>query len=380
MSGWTRRAVLGTAVAGLSGSVAGCSRPTGGVIDGWPLWRRDPARTGFNPEASGPSEGEPVWTTRLGVAAGPPIVTSAGVFTGGESVIASNRASGGIRWEHPLFFAAQEAPATSGGWVYAVGRSTLLSLDVASGQRDWFETNDIWRYHAPTVANGQLFIGMTKVKYSTSFDARVIALGLDGAIKWKTPVGSNVIPPFGVAVKGNRVYAARDRVTALDARSGRELWTFTEPGISSFADPVASEEIIYVAATRPTDGVPEGTFFALNAADGSERWRIETGLSPTPPAISDGGIYFAADRVYAVASDGSIEWTYGGNQFVTASPSIGGDTVYLGGIDGRVVALDAASGDRRWHRATPGSLLHAPAVYDDYLYVASADGYLIAFE
>lgn len=365
--------------AGLTGALAGCARPTGGVVAGWPLWRRDPARTGFNPEATGPVEGRLAWTVRLGEGAGPAIAADEAVFVGGTSLAALDGLTGRVRWRHPMFRAALESPAIAAGRLYAVGRSSFLALDADGGERRWSETNDIWQYHGPMVANGRLYVPMTKVKYSTAFDARVVALDLDGDVRWRTPVGSNVLPPFAVAVDGDRLYAGRDRVYALDARSGTREWTFDDDTITAFGDPVVAGDTVYAAATRRSDGVPTGTLYALDADDGSERWRVETALSPTPPAVTSDGLYLGADRVLALGFDGSIRWEYGGNQFVAASPSVADGTVYLGSIDGRVVALDANDGSERWTNSTPGSLLHAPAVIGDRMYLSSVDGYLMAF-
>ncbi len=380
MSEWTRRRFLGVAAAGLTGSIAGCTRPTGGEIDGWPLWRRDPGRTGYSPAVTGPLAGRLAWTIRPDEAAGPAVADGGTVVTGGSSVTAIDGVTGRIRWHHPMFFSTRESPAIAGGKVYAVGRSTFLSLDANGGRREWFESNDIWRYHAPVVAHARLFVAMTKVKYSTAFDARVVAFDLQGNVEWRSPVGSNVLPPFAVAVDGDRVYAGRDQIYALDARTGGRVWTFDDPAVSAFANPVVAEETVYAAATIRTDGVPTGILFALDAEVGTERWRVETGLSPTPPAVTPDGLYLAADRVLALDHRGRERWEYGGNQFVTASPSVAGDTVYLGGIDGRVVALDADDGERRWTRATPGSLLFSPAIIGERMYLSSADGYLLAFD
>lgn len=378
MRTWTRRAILGTA-AGLVGSIAGCARPTGGVIDGWPLWRRDPARTGYNPEASGPTAGRGGWSVQVGDAAGPAIATGNAVYIGGDGVTAIDGRTGRLRWRHPLFHAAREAPAAAGGRVYAVGRSALLTFRADGGQQWWFETNNIWRFHAPVVANGRVYVAMTKVKYSTSFDARVVTYDLHGDLRWQSPVGSNVLPPFAVAVEGDRVFAGRDRVYALDARTGRRDWTFDDPAVAAFGNPVVADDTVYTPATWRSDGVPAGALYALNRTDGGERWRVRTGLSPTPPAVTTDGIYLAAGRAIGLNLDGTRRWEYGGNQFVTASPSVAEETVYFPGIDGRVVAVDAADGEPRWTRSTPGSILYTPAVVQDRLYVSSADGYLTAF-
>ncbi|MFB6302157.1 MAG: PQQ-binding-like beta-propeller repeat protein [Haloferacaceae archaeon] len=54
-------------------------------------------------------------------------------------------------------------------------------------------------------------------------------------------------------------------------------------------------------------------------------------------------------------------------------PVFADETLYVGGDDGRIRALDARTGDRRWRRSV-GAPADAPWVVGEHLYVPTADG------
>lgn len=88
--------------------------------------------------------------------------------------------------------------------------------------------------------------------------------------------------------------------------------------------------------------------YALAAADGRERWRVETiGGVRSSPAVADGTVYVgnANGNVSAVAAaDGSERWRFRTDRVVQSSPAVADGTVYVGSDDGRVYAL--GEGDR----------------------------------
>ena len=84
-------------------------------------------------------------------------------------------------------------------------------------------------------------------------------------------------------------------------------------------------------------------------------WTYEAGQAPQPAWPRSGRMTF--DRAF--------------------QPVIAGDTLYFGSsADGKVYALDAATGAERWSYTTDGPVRFAPAVWKDRLFVASDDGYL----
>jgi outer membrane protein assembly factor BamB len=117
--------------------------------------------------------------------------------------------------------------------------------------------------------------------------------------------------------------------------------------------------------------------YALDPADGSERWSAATGGSNSPPAVRDGTAYAPSDeQVYAFdAESGEELWATRVGRDVELAAS--GSAVYATGHGTPVVALDPADGRERW-RQRGVEATTAPAVADDYLFVGAADGWAVA--
>lgn len=79
------------------------------------------------------------------------------------------------------------------------------------------------------------------------------------------------------------------------------------------------------------------------------------------------------------ARTGAERWRLDSNKFVTASPTVTTDSVYLGGVVGRVLAVEKATGAERWREQTRGALLTSPTVVSDSVYVGSANRTVSAF-
>jgi outer membrane protein assembly factor BamB len=72
-------------------------------------------------------------------------------------------------------------------------------------------------------------------------------------------------------------------------------------------------------------------------------------------------------------------WTQPTGSYVDSSPSVVSGTVYVGSEDGKLYALNAATGVVRWTAATGNGIESSPAVVNGVVYVASADDKLYAF-
>jgi outer membrane protein assembly factor BamB len=64
----------------------------------------------------------------------------------------------------------------------------------------------------------------------------------------------------------------------------------------------------------------------------------------------------------------------------STAPVMAGGLLFVGGSDGIVRALDAASGSPAWKAYTAGPILFPPSIHDDRLFVGSGDGWIYAFE
>jgi Cu2+-exporting ATPase len=83
-----RRRVLAGAAGSLA-LLAGCQAetPREGAVDRWPLARRDPGRTGFNPHADGPTLGREQWRVETDAPAATPVVDGETVYVGGPNLL-----------------------------------------------------------------------------------------------------------------------------------------------------------------------------------------------------------------------------------------------------------------------------------------------------
>jgi outer membrane protein assembly factor BamB len=120
-------------------------------------------------------------------------------------------------------------------------------------------------------------------------------------------------------------------------------------------------------------------------------WEVNTGDPLTSPVSASDGVAFAGSRtgvLYSVAataasgrSAGTALWKYPatGNLGapILARPTVYGDTVYIAAANGRLAAVDRASGAARWSITVPnnGGLTSAPSpTADGILFIGSDNG------
>src|SRR4029453_12917293 len=128
---------------------------------------------------------------------------------------------------------------------------------------------------------------------------------------------------------------------------------------------------------------------ALDAADGTERWAtlVLSLFSPATALAFDDQSVFAADiagGLYRLdAADGGRAWSYQLNEVaLRSSPVVSGDSVLLGLGDGRLVAIDVASGHLVWESDASPGLVGTIALASDAVIAVKGgrDAGLIAFE
>ncbi|HEV8291624.1 MAG TPA: PQQ-binding-like beta-propeller repeat protein, partial [Tepidisphaeraceae bacterium] len=130
----------------------------------------------------------------------------------------------------------------------------------------------------------------------------------------------------------------RGTLRAIDAETGKDLWTFRAGGAILHACAVADGKVFFGAA--------DGGIYAINAANGAREWKV-----PTPLAI----------------------WN---------SPVVHHGSVIIGGRDGFLWAIDVKTGDVKWKGKTDGPILCSPAidVKLNRVYVGAEDMHVYAFD
>ena len=130
--------------------------------------------------------------------------------------------------------------------------------------------------------------------------------------------------------------------------------------------------------------------WSTHAGKGEKRMGVRQG-----PAIADGRVYAAAIEGGVHAFDlqtGKTIWDYqpmrqgeDSNKKdkeirLSGGPGVGEGLVVVGGLDGEVIALDAASGAEKWRAKVANEVIAAPAIGMGLVFVRSNDGRLSAFD
>ncbi|HRX27491.1 MAG TPA: PQQ-binding-like beta-propeller repeat protein, partial [Aminivibrio sp.] len=123
--------------------------------------------------------------------------------------------------------------------------------------------------------------------------------------------------------------------------------------------------------------------FEASAWRGVQKWSYDAGNSVTgSPAAVNGTIVIGDSEGRLVALDkatGELRWTFSAGGTINGTPALLGSTLFTGGADGSLFAVDGATGREVWHftpreKYTPGAIWSSPAAGNGRVYFNSADG------
>ncbi|MBI2236468.1 MAG: PQQ-binding-like beta-propeller repeat protein [Magnetospirillum sp.] len=173
-------------------------------------------------------------------------------------------------------------------------------------------------------------------------------------------------------------------------------WSFRNPDANHFQ--VGPKSTPAYDGSHVYFGCDDGTFFAIDAGDGSTRWRFRVkgagrkGVRSSP-ALRDGRVYFGAydGCVYCLDTiTGSEIWRFSGADWVGSSPVVAPSLgrLFIGlehalpGRRGGIAALDLSSGELQWESCVPGYVHGTPLLSPDGAWVACGtnDGELICLD
>ena len=206
---------------------------------------------------------------------------------------------------------------------------------------------------------------------------------------WTFPTGGPIWA--GVTYADGIVFTGSDDglIYAIDARSGKESWRFASEGAIR-ARPILDGRYLLAHSD-------DGYLFRLDARDGSVDWRVRLG----PPlqraaygddgyrydgyasaaAVGDGLVYIShtEGRLLAIdASTGEERWNFKAQDQIVSTPLARDGRVYVGSFDGRIRAIDAASGTLLWEHATGAAVPSSAAWHEGKVIIGSRSYDLLA--
>ncbi len=264
---------------------------------------------------------------------------------------------------------------------------------------------------------------------------RLVAVSTaDGKLLWQYPKGA-----FQLVLRDEGLYAmgALDPSQMFDPKTGqvrRQLFNragctratgsvdrifVRGGGDGTFSWDTSAEKILPIAPMRPAchDGVviadghlywgpwmcgcnlsligivclaPAGDFNFSTQATETERLERaaneSAAIAPLDQIADDWPTYRkdnarSARSERAVAEKSAVKWVFQpGAAHTCTAPVTVGNLVFVGGSDGVVRALDAASGKLKWTAYTGGAIRVPPSIAEGRALVGSADGWVYAFE
>ncbi len=122
--------------------------------------------------------------------------------------------------------------------------------------------------------------------------------------------------------------------------------------------------------------------FAVNAITGQIRWEYATSAATygSGPAVgADGTVYFGTEdsegSFFAISASGALKWKKSLGSKVQACPAVTSDgIVYALANDGRLFALDAASGAEKWSAVQSGVAGGVVVNRDGTIYIGTSTG------
>jgi outer membrane protein assembly factor BamB len=219
------------------------------------------------------------------------------------------------------------SPATVAGTTILggnqTGRGGTFAIDMVSGKVKWAHRPDFssgtGSVSTPPAVSGQVVI----TAYSAAYPGAVVGLSLTtGKEVWR---GRDPARDAAVAVNAGLAYILDKDGSfyALEAATGREKWKVsfaTRGGCAS--RPIVRDDIIYLTASADATAgdttKPAGNYlFALDAKTGQERWRyraeapyVHDGVCLRQPVVTADTIFAAGDTyLYAVSrATGRDRW------------------------------------------------------------------------
>lgn len=179
---------------------------------------------------------------------------------------------------------------------------------------------------------------------------------------------------------------------ALDREGGSPLWVhdIRPDNVSNFHGEIHfSDSLVIIGA----DGRGAGQVYAFDIENGDLRWQYTSKSGATTEIVQlDSLIYFATDENELVClnvHNGRERWTRNEelsdkintrvNSFNNA-PLITADTIFFGGLDGKLSALNALNGTVLWEKQFDNTITTDLTLQNDTLYFGTADRQLISID
>ena len=195
----------------------------------------------------------------------------------------------------------------------------------------------VWRFKttgivqgSATIDKGTVYIASESILYSIDL--------IKGKLNYIYKSRGSIYSTPAVETCGNIYITSLDsRVHALNKGCNR-IWDYTTGGPIYSSVAIGANRILYVTST-------DGYLYAIQGEDGSLVWKVflGLGLKCTPMIDALGNIYVASSTIYIVNSSGNIISQYNIQGIVDSCICIYNEKLYISSADGYLYAINGIS-------------------------------------
>jgi outer membrane protein assembly factor BamB len=323
-----------------------------------------------------------------------PVSARETIYIGSDNgyFLALSRKTSTVRWVFRADDPVASKPTVQGDLVFfSTKRGTLYAVyqhqHQQEGKEAWRFTSQArtmrlygggWDYFvsSPVVAGELVIFG--------SGDNHIYALLREkGSPVWKYDTGAAVRSTPALDNKTGTVFCGTlaGELYALDIKTGKVKWKFKTSGSKYFPkgellfEPLVYKNTVYV-------GSRDASFYAVNAGDGTLRWKVSDpkGAWYTTAAAAGDTVFAASsDGHYVQALDyaaGKEKWKFHADDLIFSTPLVHEGILYVGSHDGYVYAVDARTGKMEWRYRADDDVLGSAVIDKGMLIIGSDDGNL----
>lgn len=283
----------------------------------------------------------------------------------------------------------------AGGVAFVTTGDAVLGFDLADGTRiaSYPRTGRLFRPGVGAVDGRAILVFVDGGTASSgaspspaaSATTELVAVDIaDGSEPWRTAIGGGV--KGGIAVQGEAAYVVdgEGSLLAISLRDGSIRWSATRVGTGD-APPTVVGDVVYAS------GAPNGSarIVALDVATGERRWAQppQYGAAATSAIAVEGDAlaFIGSDRIARVldVSTGDARWEdlLLNVPSPVVAPDLTADALYATDYAGGVYRFDPATGERIWdHQLNVLAVRSGPVAVDAGVVLGTDDGRLVALD
>ncbi|GAB3515558.1 PQQ-binding-like beta-propeller repeat protein [Emticicia fontis] len=206
-----------------------------------------------------------------------------------------------------------------------------------------------------------------------------------GVIKWSFKANGQIVSSPTVAYGLVYVGSWDKKLYAIDTTNGQVKWSYTTENVIS-TTPAVKDSVVYITGS-------DGNLNALNAITGQKIWSryLEEGNQGLYIEIRNGIVYhniynsYDGNRLFAVdIATRQIKWVASlppytnPGQIPPQSVATPSQTIYVGGSNNAIHAVDAITGNVKWNFIADNPIDATPLLENGIVYCSTNLGHLYA--